>query len=109
MFGDKMSKVEKAIEKRNPKALIDLAETKDTALRLAAIAGLGKVGGDDAANYLITQLGGSDPQVRIAVAEALGVMGDMHTKAHVSAQLNKETDPQVREAISKAMKNIKGY
>jgi len=109
MFGDKMGKVEKAIEKQNAKALIDLADTKDTALRLAAIAGVGKVGGDDAANYLITQLADSDSQVRIAVAEALGVMGNMHTKAHISAQLNKETDPLVREAISKAMKNIKGY
>jgi HEAT repeat protein len=109
MFGDKMGKVAKAIEKQNTKALIDLANTRDTELRIAAIAGLGRVGGDDSANYLITQLGNTEPQIRIAVAEALGVMGDMHTKAHVSAQLNKETDPQVREAISKAMKNIKGY
>lgn len=109
MFGDKLGKVTKAVEKRNAKALVELANHKDQEIKLAAIAGLGVVGGDDASNYLITQLHDAEVPVRIAVAQALGALGDMHTKAHVSAQLSKETDPSVREALSKAMAGIKGY
>ena len=109
MFGSKMSKVEKAIEKNNLKALLDLADAKDPEVRMAAIVGMGKVGGDDASNYLITQLRNPEAPVRIAVAQALGLLADMHTKAHVAAQLAKETDPEVRDAMSKAMGNIKDY
>ena len=104
-----MGKVDKAVEKRNPGALIELAQSKDAALRLAAIAGLGKVGGDESTNYLVTQLGNAEPTVRVAVADALGAIGDMHTKAHVSAQISRETDPLVKDAMCKAMANIKGY
>jgi len=109
MFGSKMSKVEKAVEKQNAKALIDLAGAKDLELQLAAILGLSKVGGDDTTNYLITKLNDANPQIRTAVAQALGTLGDMHTKAHLSAQIARETDASVREAMSKAMANIKGY
>ena len=106
MFGSKMSKVEKAIEKSNAKQLISLADDSDQAVRLAAIKGLGSVGGDDTSNYLITRLQNPDPAIRIAIAQSLGMLADVHTKAHLSAQMTKEQDPQVREVISKAMSNI---
>ena len=109
MFGNKLGKVAKAIEKGNAKVLVDLASDNDVEVKLAAIAGLGETGGEDATNFLITQLHDNDSAIRIAVAKSLGVLGDMHTKAHVSAQMNKETNPEVREALSKAMAGIKGY
>ena len=109
MFGNKMDKVAKAIEKNNAGMLIQLTENNDPSVRLAAIAGLGKVGGDETSNCLITLLHSEDKATRLAVAQALGELGDMHTKAHLAAQLSKETDPEVHEAMSKAMSSIKGY
>ncbi len=109
MFGSKMSKVERAIERKDALKLIALADSRDQAISLAAITGLGTVGGDDAANYLTTLIQNAEPEIRIAVAQALGMIGDMHTKAFLSAQLGKETEPKVREAIGTAMSGIKDY
>ena len=55
-FGDKMKKVERATEKRKSKQLIELAQCKKNDVRLAAIRGLGKSGGEEAINFLVTQL-----------------------------------------------------
>jgi HEAT repeat protein len=109
MFGNKMNHVEKAIAKNNVSSLIDLCGDKDKGVCLAAIAGLGSVGGDDASNYLISHLQNADPKVRIGIAQALGALGDMHTKAFVSAQLSKEENPDVKEALRKALGQIKNY
>jgi len=109
MFGSKMDSVEKAIKKNNAAALIGLGDNKDKEVCLAAIAGLGSVGGQEACNYLISRLSSQEPEVRIAAAHALGALGDKHTKAFVSAQMSKETDPAVRDAMGQAMMHIKSY
>jgi HEAT repeat protein len=109
MFGHKMNQVEKAIEKKHASTLIELCDKKDPEVCLAAIAGLGVVGGDDASNYLISRLQSTEPNVRLAVAHALGELGDMHTKAFVMAQMNKEENPDVRKALSKALSQIRSY
>jgi len=109
MFGNKIEHVEKAIQKKQASKLISLCEDKEQEVRMAAIAGLGSVGGDEAMNYLVFHLQNPNPQIRIAIAKALGVLGDKHTKAFVSAQMSKEQDPDVREALSKALEIIKNY
>ena len=109
MFGNKLGHVEKAITKKHVSTLIHLCADKDQEVCLAAIAGLGAVGGDDAMNYLISCLQNTDPKVRIAGAQALGELGDKHSKAFVSAQMGKEENPEVREALSKALSKIKNY
>ena len=109
MFGNKMNAVEKAIKKGNANALIGLANGSDTAVSLAAVAGLGSIGGEDACNFLVSHINSSEPEMRIAVAQALGKIGDMHTKAFVTAQMQKETDPKVREALTQAMSLIRNY
>jgi HEAT repeat protein len=109
MFGNSMGKVTKAIEKKNAKVLVTLADSNDVEVRKAAIIGLGQVGGEEVSNYLITRLSSTDPSIRIVVADALALLGDVHTKAHVSAQMTRETDPKVRDALGKAMASIKGY
>ena len=48
----KLEKVEKAIEKGKEAALIKLAQDKDEEVRLAAIAGMGKIGKDDSFNFM---------------------------------------------------------
>ena len=109
MFGNKMSAVEKATKKGNVGSLIDLAGNKDGEVSMAAIAGLGNVGGQEASNFLVSRLGSPEPEVRIAIAHALGAIGDKHTKAFLSAQMSKETKPEVKEAMREAMVLIKEY
>lgn len=109
MFGNKMNAVEKAVGKNNAGSLIKLAGENDLSVSLAAIEGLGGVGGQEASNYLVMRLGDENRDIRIAVAKALGEIANVHTKAFLSAQMNKETDPDVKEAMREAMVNIKEY
>jgi HEAT repeat protein len=109
MFGSKLEKVEKAVTKKNHKALIELVGSSDKEVSIAALSGLGKMECDDASNCLIQNLHNKDAQLRGAAAAALGDMGDMHAKAHISAQMAKETDAAAKDAMSKAMARIKGY
>ena len=109
MFGNKMNAVEKAIRKNNASALVGLADGSDMEVCLAAIDGLGTVGGDEACNFLVAHVGNDAPTIRIAVAKALGRIGDKHTKAFVNAQIAKETDPEVLEELHKAMSKIRNY
>jgi HEAT repeat protein len=109
MFGNKLGSVEKAIRKNNVGTLVALGEDKDRAVSLAAIAGLGNVGGQEACNYLVSHLGCQEPELRMAIAQALGAIGDKHTKAFLSSQMNKETDPKVKEVMRSAMLLIKEY
>ncbi len=109
MFGTKMDKIKKAVKNSNVKTLIELANSKDMHIKLAAIDGIGKVGGDDASNYLVMQLRNIDAQIRVAAATALGETGDIHSRAHISGQLTRETDPHIRDAMSKAVMKIGSY
>jgi HEAT repeat protein len=109
MFGNKMNAVEKAIKKSNANALMGLADNSDLNVSLAAIEGLGEVGGLEASNYLVTRLYSEDVKVRVAVAKSLGKIANVHTKAFLSAQMSKETDPEAKEAMREAMVCIKEY
>ena len=52
----KLEKVEKAIEKGKEAALIKLAHDKDEEVKLAAIAGMGKIGKDDSFNAIVPDM-----------------------------------------------------
>ncbi|MBE0600154.1 MAG: HEAT repeat domain-containing protein [Firmicutes bacterium] len=109
MFGNKTNAVEKAIRKNHVPALIELSENKDAGVSFKAIEGLGTLGGDDASHYLITRLQDTDAKVRAAVAQALGMVANKHTKAFLASQLKKETDETAKKAILDAMVKIKEY
>ncbi len=109
MFGNKKNAVEKALKKGNVGALIDLSDNKDQEISFAAIVGLAELGGDDASHYLIRRLQDPDPNMRIAVAQALGQIANKHTKAFLSAQLQKEQDPKVKQVMQHEMGKIKEY
>ena len=109
MFGNKMNAIEKAVKKNNAGVLAGLANNHDRAVIMAAIEGLGAVGGQEASNYLVTRLGDEDKEIRVTVAKALGRIADVHTKAFLAAQMNKETDAEVKEVMREAMVNIKEY
>ena len=69
----KLSKVEKCIQKGKENDLIKLTQDKDMEVRLAAIAGLGKLpDNDNVCNTLIGMMNDHSPEVRAACATALG-------------------------------------
>jgi HEAT repeat protein len=90
MFGNNLGAVEKAVQKKNTATLMKLADSNDVAVKLAAIAGMGAVGGQDITNYLITRLQSDAPETRLAVVQSLGAIGDMHTKAFLSEQMKRK-------------------
>lgn len=109
MFGDKMAKVAKAIEKKNEGQLLKLMDTKDKNVKIAAMKGLGKVGSDDGFNALIPLLHNPDDDIRVAAAQALGEMGNGHAKAFISNQMAKEKNNSVKGAMAHALNLIKDY
>lgn len=88
---------------RKERKLVKLARDKDQQVRLAAIAGLGKVGKDDGFNLLITTMADSDPKIRAASARALGELGNEHAVAHLTYHLGQESDKEVVAAIKSAI------
>lgn len=109
IFGDKMKQVERATDKRKSKKLIELAQCKKTDVQLAAIRGLGKAGGEDAVNFLVTQLRNISPEFRAAAATALGDIGDPHAKAHIHGALKFEKDAATVQAMHAALAKIADY
>ncbi len=109
MFGNKLSKIEKAVKKGDEHELIQLTNDKDTAVRQAAIAGLGKTNGDDGFNRLVLLLRHPDALIRTAAAKALGEAGNPHGKTYLKAQYKLEKDPQAQAAMAEAAAKIKEF
>lgn len=99
----KLEKIEKYVAGHKEEKLVKLAQDRDQEVRLAAIAGLGKVGKDDGFNLLITLLSDGGPQLRAASARALGELGNEHATAHLTYRLEHETDAEVAAAIKEAV------
>ena len=76
----KLEKIEKCVQKGKEDELVKLVHDRDKNVRLAAIAGLGRAGKDNACNVLITLLLDDDPEIRSASASALG---DLATRARI--------------------------
>lgn len=105
----KLERVEKAIAKGKENVLIKLAGDKDEEVKLAAIAGMGKIGKDDSFNAMVPDmLTDSDPKVRAAAAEALGEMKNEHASAHLRYYLEREKDPTVVASLKKAISSLNG-
>ena len=109
LFGNKTKQVESAIAHKKADKLIALAKDKDEAVALAAVKGLGVVGGEDAINFLVTQLRHIKPEFRAAAATSLGEIGDPHAKAHISCVLKFEKDTATIQAMHAAMAKIADY
>ncbi len=108
MFGSKLSKIEKLVEKKKDDELSKLAESKDSEVQLAAIAGLGKVRGEAGFNMLVSLLRSPESKVRIAVAHAMAEYADSKLRAHIEHLLKSEADQQVIAALHDALGKIKG-
>ena len=109
IFGDKMKQVEKAAQKKNGKKLIKLAQGKKADVSLAAIKGMGRAGGEDCINFLVTQLRNASPEFRAAAAASLGQIGDPHAKAHIHGALRFEKDEKTVKIMHEALASIHDY
>jgi len=105
----KLDKIQKSIEKGKEAPLVKLANDKDKEVRLAAIAGMGKIGKDDSFNIMVpSMLLDEDPDIRSAAALALGEMKNPHASAHLRYYLEREKDEKVADAIRKAITSLGG-
>lgn len=109
LFGNKMKQVESAVAHKKAGKLIELAQGKDAEAALAAVKGLGQVGGEDAINFLVTQLRSIDPKIRAAAASSLGEIGDPHAKAHIMGVLKFEKDADTVKVMHAALGKIRDY
>ena len=106
MFGNKLNKIPKMMEKNQADKLEALLKDKDAQVRLAAIDALGQCKGDAAFNALVPLVHHPDAQVRAHAITALGVMGIPKARTFLLHQRDAEKDPKVLEAIANALQHI---
>ena len=106
MFGSKLGKIGKMIEKNQPEKLEKLLKDKDHEVVLAAIDGLGQCTGDVPFNALVGLILSPDAQVRAHAITALGVMGLPKARTFLLHQKEEEKDKAVLAAIEEALKKI---
>lgn len=108
MFGNSVKKVEQLKSKGKADKLAALTGDRKEDVRLAAIAALGEVGGETAVNTLVTLLLSPEDSTRLAAANAMGVMKNPRMRVNVVHQLQRETNPEVKAALEKALLSIRG-
>lgn len=106
MFGNSLKKIEKLEQKGDAEKLASYVYDHKEEVRMAAIAALGRVGGEPAVNALVPLLHHEDKTLRIASANAMSVMKDPRTRMHLDHQMKLEQDADVRAAIQNAMHNV---
>lgn len=104
----KIEKIEKLTQKGKVGKLISLAGDKDKDVRVAAIAGLGKLAeNEDSLNALIGMMENEDPDIRKAVVTALGDSKGSYVETKLRYCMSHEKDSQVLEAAREALKKIR--
>lgn len=106
MFGNKLNKIPKMVEKNQTEKLAGLLKDKKMDVVLAAIDALGQCTGDVAFNALVPLILSPDTQVRIHAIDALGAMGEPKARTFLLHKRDSEKDPAVLSAIETALKKI---
>ena len=106
LFGNKLTKIDKMVEKNQAEKLHALLNDKDETVVLKAIEGLGKCTGDVAFNALVPLVHYDNAKIRAQAISALGVMGQPKSRAFLLHQREAEKDPAVLKAIDEALTHI---
>ena len=99
MFGNKMNKIARCVKKQHAAPVVKLTENKNKDIALAAVAALGKIGGEEVYNALITLLRHGDAAMRQTAVRALGELREGKAKVHLMHMEKTEPDAQVLSAI----------
>jgi HEAT repeats len=83
-----------------------LSPTNDPLLRRKAVGSLAAFG-PSSVPVISAQLSDPDVQMRIAAAQALGVVADPTAKAALQAALNAESDPAARDELKRAVRSVR--
>ncbi|MBQ2956615.1 MAG: HEAT repeat domain-containing protein [Clostridia bacterium] len=102
----KLKDIGKAVRKKNLNSLKAYAQSQDVEIRVAAIEGIAKVGGNDAFQALVMQLNCTNPDVRIAAAKALSDLGDARSRSFILHYMESDPDSRVRSAMRKALSGL---
>jgi len=97
-----IEKIAKFAEKGKYKKLIQLIDGKKIDLAIAAAKVLPAIKNDETYNCLVRHIRDSDKNLRIAVATALGDMGNDRGKAHLLHMVEHDSDPDVVAAAKAA-------
>lgn len=106
MFGNKMDKIEKLVQKGDEQKLAALINDKSEEVCLAAIDAMGRLKGDIAFNALVPLLNSDSATVRAHAARALGAMQLPKSRTYLLHLREAEKDADVHAAIDEALKNI---
>ena len=106
MFGSKLDKIGKMVEKNQAEKLEKLLKDKDQNVVLAAIDGLGQCTGDVSFNALVSLILSPDAQIRSHAVKALGVMGLPKARTFLLHLKEEEKDQSVLVALEEALKKI---
>lgn len=101
--------IDKAVQKKKIDVLQAHAQSTDVSVRIAAINGLAEVGGSAVFQPLIAQLSCSNPDIRIAAAEALGRMGDSRGRSYLLHYMESDPDSRVRASMRKALSMLPSH
>lgn len=106
MFGNKLNKIPKMVEKNQAEKLEKLLTDKDMQVKLAAVDALGQCTGDVAFNALVPLLNSPEAEVRVHAAKALGVMGLPKARTFLLHRKDVEKDEKMLGAIAEALHKI---
>jgi len=108
MFIKRMSRIDRLVVKGKDEALIRLAVKHKQAVRLKALEGMARLGGERCFERAAACLNDPDPTVRCAAARALYQMDGGKCRPAIEKQLRSEADPQVRHALREALEKNDG-
>lgn len=104
----KIEKIEKYIREGKVKKLVSLSRSNDKAVRLAAIAGLGRLAENEVSlNALVSLSGDSDADIREAVAVAFGESGGSYVESQLTYCISHEKETKVLDAAKRSLTKIR--
>ncbi|NCC48957.1 MAG: HEAT repeat domain-containing protein [Clostridia bacterium] len=106
LFGDKASKIDKLVGKRNSAKLVALIKDKNPDIRIKAIKALGQIGDDTSINNLTILLHDQDKVSRKAAIESMGETGNAVAKTHLQYYIEKEDDQELVKAARSSIAKI---
>lgn len=99
----KTEKIADFVAKKKVGKLTKLALDKDEEVAVAALEGLGEVGGEEADEFLQNLIRDPSPAIRLGVAKAFQKTGNDHVSEALRHQMLVETDPKLKAEFEKAM------